>query len=293
MNSKHDLHTHSTASDGTLTPDALVRRAAAAGVTVMALTDHDTTEGVAEADAAARDLGIALIPGAEISVTWGARTVHVVGLNLDIENPLLQAGLAGLMEFRAWRAEEIGRRLAKHGIDQAYEGARALSNGILIGRTHFARFLVGQRLAADNAEVFKRFLVSGKPGHVAGQWATLEAAVGWIRAAGGQAVIAHPARYGLTRTRIQRLLGEFRELGGAAVEVVTGSHSRDDAFTFARHAREQRLLASKGSDFHGPENPWLELGRLPPLPEGCIPIWHDWPDLESHCAPPLAALGVA
>lgn len=293
MNSKHDLHTHSTASDGTLTPDALVRRAAAAGVTVLALTDHDTTEGVADAEAAARDVGIALIPGAEISVTWGARTVHIVGLHLDIDHPALQAGLAGLMDFRAWRAEEIGRRLAKHGIEQAYEGARALSNGILIGRTHFARFLVGKRLAADNAEVFKRFLVSGKPGHVAGQWATLEAAVGWIRAAGGQAVIAHPARYGLTRTRMLRLLGEFRELGGAAVEVVTGSHSRDDTFTFARHAREQRLLASSGSDFHGPENPWLELGRLPPLPEGCTPIWHDWPNRVGDSVRALAALGVS
>jgi hypothetical protein len=289
----HDLHTHSTASDGTLTPAALVRRAAAAGVTVLALTDHDTTAGVAEASSTARELGIRLIPGAEISVTWGALTVHVVGLNLEIDNPVLQAGLAGLMTFRAWRAEEIGRRLAKHGIAQAYEGAKMLSNGILMGRTHFARFLVSKRLAADNGEVFKRFLTTGKPGHVAGQWATLEAAVGWIRAAGGEAVIAHPARYGLTRTRTQRLLSEFREHGGVAVEVVTGSHSRDDALTFARHAREQHLLASTGSDFHGPENPWLELGRLPPLPEGCTPIWHHWPDLAHDSAPQMAALALS
>ncbi len=291
MNASHDLHTHSTASDGTLTPEALVRRAAAAGVTVLALTDHDTTAGVADAVAVAQALGITLVPGAEISVTWGARTVHVVGLHLDISHPVLQAGLAGLMTFRAWRAEEIGRRLAKQGIGQAYEGAKALSNGTLIGRTHFARFLVQQRLALDTAEVFKRFLVSGKPGHVAGQWATLDAAVGWIRAAGGQAVLAHPARYGLTRTRMLTLLGEFREHGGVGLEVVTGSHSRDDAFNFARHAREQRLLASAGSDYHGPEHPWLELGRLPPLPEGCTPIWHDWlePAVRSHAL--LAASG--
>ncbi|MBK5964643.1 phosphatase [Thiocystis minor] len=293
MNPIYDLHTHSTASDGTLTPGLLVRRAAAAGVTVLALTDHDTTEGLAEAGAVARELGIALVPGVEISVTWGARTVHIVGLNLDIGNPVLRTGLAGLMNFRAWRAEEIGRRLAKHGIAQAYEGAKALSNGILIGRTHFARFLVHRRLAADTGDVFKRFLTNGKPGYVAGQWATLDAAVGWIRAAGGQAVVAHPARYGLTRTRVQALLGEFREHGGVALEVVTGSHSRDDAFTFARHAREQRLLASAGSDFHGPENPWLELGRLPTLPEGCTPIWHDWRHLASDSDPALANPGAS
>lgn len=291
MTAIHDLHTHSTASDGTLTPAALVRRAAAAGVTVLALTDHDTTAGVTEAAATARELGIRLIPGAEISVTWGTCTVHVIGLNLEIAQSQLQRGLAELMVFRDWRAKEIGRRLAKQGIAQAYEGARALSNGTLISRTHFARFLVNQRLAADTGEVFKRFLRSGKPGHVAGQWATLENAVGWIRAAGGQAAIAHPARYGLTRTRLLRLLGEFREHGGVAIEVVTGSHSRDEAFYFARQAREQRLLASVGSDFHGPENLWLELGRLPPLPEGCTPIWHDWPDSASERVSQSVALG--
>lgn len=278
-----DLHTHSTASDGTLTPRALIERAAAAGVGVLALTDHDTTDGLAEAQAAAHELGIVLIPGVEISVTWNARTIHVVGLKLDAGNPQLSQGLAAALAFRAWRAEEMGRRLAKHGIADAYEGARALSNGTLIGRTHFARFLVRQRIAADTGEVFKRFLTSGKPGHVAGEWATLETAVGWIRAAGGQAVLAHPARYSLTRTRMQRLLGEFRECGGVGIEVVTGSHSRDDAFNFARHAREQRLLASAGSDYHGPENPWLDLGRLPALPEGCRPIWHDWPEMaDAH-----------
>ncbi|EXJ16212.1 PHP domain-containing protein [Imhoffiella purpurea] len=286
-----DLHTHSTASDGTLTPAELVARAASAGVTLMALTDHDNTDGVEEARRAAVDAGIHLIPGVEISVTWGARTVHVVGLNLDTDNADLQQGLARLLEFRAWRAEEMGRRLAKHGIENAYEGARAFSNGTLIGRTHFARFLVSRRLAADTAEVFRHFLTSGKPGHVAGRWASLEEAVGWIRGAGGQAVVAHPARYGLTRTRMQRLLGEFRELGGAGVEVVTGSHSRDDAFNFARHAREQRLLASAGSDYHGPIYPWLELGRLSPLPEGCTPIWHDWPEMADAEPAPRIALG--
>ena len=282
MDKTPDLHTHSTASDGTLTPTALVGRAAATGVGLLALTDHDTTEGLAEAATAARPLDLTLVPGLEISVTWGGRTIHVVGLGIDPACPDLQAGLAGLRAFRDWRAEEMGRRLAKNGIDGAFEGARALSGGILIGRTHFARFLVGQRLASSERDVFKRFLVNGKPGHVAGDWASLESAVGWIRAAGGQAVIAHPARYKLTRTRLLRLIGEFRELGGVGLEVISGSHNRDDAFNFARHAREQRLLASAGSDFHGPQlalsvHPWIDLGRLPALPDGCTPIWQDWP----------------
>jgi hypothetical protein len=294
MNTIPDLHTHSTASDGTLAPAALVERAAAAGIRVLALTDHDTTDGLTEAQMAARSQGITLVPGVEVSVTWGGRTIHILGLNIEPHHPNLRQGLEGLVAFRDWRAEEIGRRLAKQGIEGAYAGARALSNGRLIGRTHFARFLVGRRLAADERDCFKRFLVNGKPGHVAGAWASLEAAVGWIRAAGGQAVIAHPARYKLTRTRLLRLLGEFRELGGAGLEVVCGSHGRDDAFNFARHAREQRLLASAGSDFHGPQlsvfsRPWIGLGRLPPLPEGCTPIWQDWPAL----ADALPALNVA
>jgi len=294
MNTSPDLHTHSTASDGTLSPSALVERAAAAGVRVLALTDHDTTDGLAEARASARSQGVALVPGVEASVTWGGRTVHVVGLHIDPEYPELCQGLSGLVAFRDWRAEEIGRRLAKQGIEGAYSGAKALSNGRFIGRTHFARFLVQQRLAADERDCFKRFLVRGKPGHVSGEWASLASAVGWIRGAGGQAVIAHPARYGLTRTRLLRLLGEFRELGGIGLEVVCGSHSRDDAYNFARHAREQRLLASVGSDFHGPQrsvsgHPWIGLGRLPPLPDGCTPIWQYWPALVDE----LPALNVA
>ncbi|MGQ9659528.1 MAG: PHP domain-containing protein [Thermochromatium sp.] len=273
-----DLHTHSTASDGTLTPAELVARASAAGVQMLALTDHDNTDGLAEAARTAAALGLIFIPGVEISVTWNTLTVHVVGLRIDPSDTRLQTGLARLMAFRAWRAEEIGRRLAKHGIEDAYAGARALARGRLVGRTHFARLLVKQRRATDVKEAFRYFLTRGKPGHVPGDWASLKEALDWIRGAGGEAVIAHPARYDLTRTQMQRLLGEFRELGGVGLEVVTGSHDRDESFTFARHAREQRLRASAGSDYHGPENPWLELGRLPPLPEGCDPLWGDWPE---------------
>ncbi|MDJ0805935.1 MAG: PHP domain-containing protein [Gammaproteobacteria bacterium] len=272
----YDLHNHSTASDGTLSPSDLVGLAARSGVRVLALTDHDSTEGVAEALRAAQTKQITLIAGVEISVTWNQQTIHLVGLNLDVGNERLQRGLAGLRAFRDERAREIGSRLEKAGIPEAFEGARAFSNGSLISRTHFARHLVQVGAAEDERKVFKHFLVNGKPGHVPGRWASLEEAVGWIHAAGGQAVIAHPARYRMTRSKLRRLLQEFLELGGDAIEVVSGSHSRDDYFVMAKHAREFGLLASAGSDFHSPETPWIVLGRLPMLPDGCLPIWHDW-----------------
>lgn len=273
----YDLHSHSTASDGTLSPTALVQRAAAAGVDYLALTDHDTTAGLAEARQAADAAGIRLVNGCEISVSWSGYTVHVVALNIDEQQAELQQGLAEIRDYRQWRAEEIGRRLARHGIDGAFEGASALARGELVSRTHFAHFLVQQGHATDVREVFKHFLVNNKPGFVSGQWASLESVTGWILAADGQAVIAHPARYGMTRTKLRKLIGEFKELGGQALEVVSGSHSKDDSFTMARHARENGLLASAGSDFHGPENPWIELGRLPALPAGCEPVWQAWP----------------
>ena len=276
MTCSYDLHAHSTASDGTLTPAELMARAAAAGVKVMALTDHDTLAGLDEAAAAAAVQGITFVPGVEVSVSWNKQTVHIVGLGVDRSNEALRAGLAGLAEYRDWRAREIGVRLAKAGIDGAFEGARALSNGRLIGRTHFARFLVQQGHADSVGQVFKKFLVSGKPGHVAGEWASLEDALGWIQGAGGVAVIAHPARYRMTRSKLRKLIGAFQALGGAAIEVVSGSHSRDEYFTMARHAADFGLAASAGSDYHGPENPWVALGRLPELPAGCRPVWQDW-----------------
>ncbi|MEA3641047.1 MAG: PHP domain-containing protein [Lamprobacter sp.] len=279
-----DLHTHSTASDGTLAPRDLIERAAQQGVEVLALTDHDTLAGLDEASEAAHAQGLSLVPGVEISVTWGGRTIHIVGLDVDPACAVLGSGLAGLRGYREQRAIEIAARLERVGWPGALEGARALASGELVGRTHFARFLVQRGAAKDLRSVFKHFLVKGKPGHVAGQWTTLEEAVGWIRAAGGQAVIAHPARYGLTRSKMKRLLDDFRAFGGRGIEVVSGSHSRDDYFTFARWAREQGLLASAGSDYHGPESPWIELGRLPALPEGCKPIWEQpgFAGLDQH-----------
>lgn len=273
---RYDLHTHSTASDGTLAPAQLVARARQAGVEVLALTDHDTLDGIAEAQAAAAAEDIWLVSGVEISVTWNGLTVHLLGLGVEPDAPELVAGLQRLRAFRDWRAEEIGRRLAAKGIPDCFAGARALSNGHLVGRTHFARHLVRAGHARSVADVFEHFLVRGKPGYVPGDWAGLEEAVGWIRDAGGEPVIAHPARYKLTRSKLRRLIGEFREAGGVGLEVVSGSHSRDQCFTIAQHAVDFELAASAGSDYHGPENPWIELGRLPPLPDRCRPIWAGW-----------------
>jgi hypothetical protein len=273
MSLAFDLHLHSTASDGTLAPTALVERAAAAGVRTLALTDHDTTDGVGEAAAAARRLGLRLVVGVEVSVTWKSGTVHIVGLGVDPASARLQQGLAGLRAFRDWRAEEIGRRLAKEGVPGMLEGARALSNGRLISRTHFARALVERGMADSVRDVFKKFLVRGRPGHVPGEWASLADAVGWITGAGGQAVIAHPARYGLSGAQLRRLIAEFIAAGGAGLEVLSGSHSAEDSRLMASYAQTFGLLASAGSDYHGPEQPYLDIGRLPAMPAGCTPIW--------------------
>ena len=276
MTLHYDLHSHSTASDGTLCPAELVARAHARGVHVLALTDHDSTEGLAEAAAAAEGIGLGLVPGVEISVSWNSQTVHIIGLHIDPANQALQAGLAGLRGFRDWRAQEIARRLEKHGIADTYEDAKAYAKGTIVSRTHFARLLVERGEARDLQQVFKRFLVHGKPGYVSGEWAKLEDAVSWISGAGGQAVIAHPARYKLTATRLRALFTEFKDAGGTGIEVVSGSHSRDDYFTLANYAKQFGLLASSGSDYHGPEHPWIELGRLPELPKSCVPIWTEW-----------------
>jgi len=284
MSKHYDLHSHSLASDGSLSPSELVARAAASGVDVLALTDHDETRGITEAQQAASLQGIELVAGVEVSVTWSAQTVHLVGLRIDPTSSPLQEGLSRLREFRNWRAEEMGRRLAKDGIDGAYEAARELAQGRIISRTHFAQFLAREGYSRSVRDVFKYFLKPRKPGYVPGQWASLEEAVGWIHGAGGQAVIAHPARYTMTASKRRKLIGEFVELGGEAMEVVSGSHSRGDNFSMAQLARMFGLMASAGSDFHSPENPWVELGRLQPLPDGCTPIWSTWEEADHESA---------
>lgn len=272
----YDLHCHSTASDGTVSPGDLVRHAASQGVDVLALTDHDVTTGLVEAEQAAGEVGVILVPGVEISVTWGHQLLHIIGLGIDLQDGSLQHGLAGLRDFRLWRAEEIGRRLEKAGIEGAYAGARALAKGPSIGRTHFARFLVSQGKAKDFQDAFERYLKRGKPGYVPGQWASLSEAVDWICGADGQAVIAHPSRYALSAARFRSLVFEFKEAGGVAMEVISGSHLHGATPALASYARQFELLASMGSDYHGPGQSYNELGRLPDLPAGCVPVWTEW-----------------
>jgi predicted metal-dependent phosphoesterase TrpH len=272
-----DLHCHSTASDGTLAPAAVAARAKANGVEIWALTDHDETGGLAEAAAAAARLGLRFVPGVEISVSFARETVHIVGLGIDACEARLAAGLAKTRAERDGRALRIGAELAKVGIPGAFEGAlKYAGNPALISRTHFARYLVERGVCASTGEVFRRYLVEGKPGFVPQQWARLAEALEWIHAAGGLAVIAHPGRYKLTPTEEMALFDEFKELGGEGVEVVTGSHARADFAKYADYARRLGLLASRGSDFHSPDESHTDLGlwdKLPALPEHLTPVW--------------------
>lgn len=264
-------------SDGLLTPAALVERAVRNGVDVLALTDHDDTAGMVEAGVAAAEHGLELVGGVEISATWERHTVHVVGLHVDPAETRLVSGLAQVRSGRDARARLIGQSLARAGIGGAYEGARRLaSNDQLVSRAHFARYLVAQGRARSTRDVFRRYLTPGKPGYVPHAWAPLADAVAWIHAAGGQAVLAHPGRYDLTAGGMRRLLGAFRDVGGDAIEVVSGVHTRDEYATFAGHARSFGFLASAGSDFHGPEESPLDVGRLPSLPVGLTPVWSAW-----------------
>jgi predicted metal-dependent phosphoesterase TrpH len=274
---RYDLHSHSTCSDGLLTPAQLVARASERGVEVLALTDHDDTGGLGEAGAAARELGMTLVPGVEISTTWERHTVHVVGLHVAAGTPRLEDGLAEVRRGRDSRAHRIAESLTAAGIAGAYEGAlRYVTSERLVARTHFARFLVDQGHAKDMKSVFRRYLTRGKPGYVAHAWATLAQAVAWIQAAGGQAVLAHPGRYDLTATGMRRLLGEFRDTGGDALEVLSPSHTPAQTTSFAALSREFGLAASGGSDYHGPGESRFDLGALPPLPAGATPIWAAW-----------------
>jgi predicted metal-dependent phosphoesterase TrpH len=269
-----DLHCHSVISDGTLTPEELAARAHANGVELWALTDHDEIGGQQRAAAAAKALGMGYLSGTEISVSFAGHTVHIVGLGFDIHDPRLLAGLQSTRGGRHDRAKDMAAGLAKVGIQGSFEGALTYAgNPDLISRTHFARFLVETGVCKDTHEVFRRFLTEGKPGFVPHRWASLGDAVRWIRECQGVAVIAHPARYGFTPTEEFALFTEFKNHGGQAVEVVTGSHSAQEAIEYADMAREFDLAASRGSDFHSPDESHTDLGTLPWLPGNLTPVW--------------------
>ncbi len=278
MPAKIDLHCHSTVSDGLLSPADLVAHAAKSGVKVLAITDHDDVGGLAEARLAAIEHGIHFVNGVEISATWKKRTLHIVGLKFDADNEALKTALAGVRIGRDIRAQDMAAGLAKAGIGGAYEGAKAIAKQSILTRSHFAQFLAQNGYAKDVKSVFKKFLVKGKPGFVDSQWMDLESAVRLIVGAGGQAVIAHPGRYDLGMVNMHLLMHEFRMLGGAAIEVVTGSHQPPQYQQFAKIAHKFSLKASLGSDYHGAGLSYMGMGQAPDLPAGCVPVWDDWPE---------------
>ena len=269
-----DLHCHSVVSDGTLTPEALAERAKTNGVELWALTDHDEIGGQHRAAAAARAQGLPYLSGTEISVTFAGETVHIVGLGFDADDAALQQGLRKTRGGREQRAMEMADSLAKAGIHGTFEGAlKFVGNPELISRTHFARFLVESGVCRETSEVFRKYLTEGKPGYVEHRWASLQDAVTWITQARGIAVIAHPGRYNFTANEEYALFTEFKAHGGRAVEVVTGSHTRQEFVKYAETAKEFGLAASRGSDFHSPDESHTDLGTLPFLPGDLTPVW--------------------
>lgn len=276
-----DLHSHSNVSDGLFSPAELVEHAATHGVRVLALTDHDDIGGLAEAQQAAIQHGIQLVNGVEISVTWKKRTLHVVGLNINPLDTLLMKSLATVRQSRLDRAKQIALGLEKAGIHGSFEAASSYAQQSILTRMHFARFLVERQYAKDAKSVFKKYLVKGKPGFVDHEWMSLESALNLITGSGGVAVLAHPGRYDIRRTNMLLLLEEFRGLGGAAIEVVTGSHTAAQYVEYAKYAQLFGLKASLGSDYHGKGISFMEMGRLPALPSNCVPVWQDWPQMKA------------
>jgi len=274
----YDLHSHTTASDGHLSPQALVARAVEMRVNVLAITDHDSTEGLERAAQAIAEhaLPLQLINGVEISTLWENLEIHIVGLRIEPQHPAMQALLAAQASRRIERAQEMGNRLAKARIDGAWEGALRLADGGAVTRAHFARYLVEVGVADNIAQVFKKYLAKGKTGYVPPQWCTIKEAIDAIHQSGGQAVVAHPGRYDLSTKWLKRLLAFFAEQGGDAMEVAQCQQAPQERTQLASLARDYHLLASQGSDFHQPCS-WIELGRKLWLPGGVEPVWQSWP----------------
>ena len=266
-----DFHSHSTCSDGALTPAELVERAGAQGVTALSITDHDTV--AAYGQEGMDTFGVELIPGVEFSTRWQGKGVHVVGLNIDPQSRVIAEGVALHRAARAARAAKIAERLEKRGLSGCLEGARALAGDAAVGRPDFARFLVAAGHVPSVEAAFKQYLGDGKVGDVREHWADLAEVIRWIREAGGIAVLAHPLKYGLTRSKLKRLLEAFIAAGGEGLEVVSGQQVRRCTQDLGRLCRELGLLASRGSDFHAPGAPWAELGRVPELPADVTPVW--------------------
>jgi predicted metal-dependent phosphoesterase TrpH len=268
-----DLHTHSTASDGELSPTELVQLATKNNIKTLALTDHDSVSGLAEAKTAAAKHDITLINGIELSTRWDNKTIHIVGLNIDADNPAMIDSTVHLNQVREERAINIGKKLAKVGINNAYENAKELAGDGTVTRQHFAQFLVNNGNAKSFNDVFKRYMVKGKPGYVSVNWPALDETINNINTAGGVAVIAHPLSYKMTATKLRKLITEFKSLGGEAIEVVTGNNNMNEITTVTNYAKRYDIAASLGSDYHSDKSPWSKLGNLTALPQDLTPVW--------------------
>ena len=276
MSHVFDLHTHSTASDGILSPEMLVEKASAVGINTLALTDHDTVAGLAAAQSTAKKYNITLINGIELSCLWNNKTIHVVGLNFKADNKAIIDATTHLNHLREERAIKIGEKLKKVGIDNAYENAKRIAAGGTVTRQHFSTFLIENGNAKNQTDVFKRFLVNNKPGYASVEWPSLEETIAQINGAGGVSVIAHPMRYKLTATKLRNLIKEFKELGGKAIEVVTGHNQSAEIELATGYAKRYDMAASVGSDFHNGNTAWSQLGKLAKLPQGLTPVWELW-----------------
>ena len=276
MPAAYDLHTHSTASDGSTRPRDLIAKAHQLGIRNLALTDHDTVAGLPEAQQASEELSVNLINGIELSSRWGNQTVHIVGLNIDPASEAIRQATTSLAEMREQRAMRIGEKLAQAGIEQAYENAKRIAGKGTVTRQHFSQFLVQAGHAKNQSDVFKRFLVRNKPGYVRVDWPDLEQTIDCIHQAGGIAVIAHPLRYKMTTSKLRRLIIEFRENKGEAIEVVTGHNDEAEITRATSLARQYGLAASAGSDFHNEQTAWGQLGKLAAMPDAVTPVWKYW-----------------
>ncbi len=276
MHLVYDLHTHTTASDGELSPKSLVLKAKTNGIDVLAITDHDTTSGIAAAADEASKQNIKLIPGIELSVSWRNKSFHIIGLGIDPDNKKLKTSLIETEELRQQRAIKIGKKLEIIGVSNAYFEAKKLAGAHSLTRSHFARVLINQNFAKDTREVFKKYLVNNKPGFVKTNWLEMALGIKLIKDSGGEAILAHPMRYNITASWLRRFLTAFKEAGGVGIEVVTGSSNADEIKTTAAYAKRFELSGSAGSDFHGFDNTWVKLGQLAAMPESVTPVWERW-----------------
>ena len=269
-----DLHCHTNLSDGALSPQDLVALAQQRKVDMLAITDHDNIDCYQEINRSTDELNI--ITGVELSTTWRNIGIHIVGLNIDLSNSRLLQGIDYQTKARALRAQLIDRKLSDLGFDNCLEGARRYSGGNQIGRPHFAQHLVEIGAVSNMQQAFKRYLGAGKAGDIKQQWAELGDVISWIKSAGGVAVLAHPTKYNMTRTKLCLLLDDFVQLGGEAIEVISGSQTNSITQSMSKLCQQFNLLASCGSDFHAPSQPWAALGMISKLPDNNIPVWTRW-----------------